>query len=437
MKFFRSIQFKIAASFFVVFMVITTIFNVNSFQTVRKSLVTAHHEKLTVQTQRILDQITSDSVPTLNQDVYAYQVWNSSLDESHMTSDRGNFPSSFQQSVNLLLPESYVSNLEPPAVLEIDDFTFCIIERYSSADHLSKTNLVAASKNVALYAQIESIKKSLLYNYLIAALIACVTVILISGLVLKPIKSLISKAQGIKASETMDRLPVSGAHDELTDLSKTINEMIERIETSIKDQGQFFASASHELRTPLANMLSELDLKIADADLKSDKKSFESFRNEVIRLSHLVEDFLLMSQLKADTLTIHKTQFRLDDLLYDVLEKMNPLIAENAFDISLNIGPLSKAEVNGDKSKMESILVNLIQNAAMYGSNSKPIGISQNVLNESIELTIINQVDFKKQRNSGNKLGLWICGKLAEKQGFNFKSTDEDGIFTATVTIPI
>lgn len=417
-------------------MAIVTVFNLNSFQSVRSSLINSHHEKLSLQTQNIIDQINRDSVPLLNQDIYGYQIWSTSFSESQVVSQQGSFPSSFEKNFNLLLPETYVSNLEPPVILEIEGFTFCVIEQYSSPDNATKTSIVATTRNDEVYGQIKSIKKSLLYNYLFAALIAFVTVILISGLVLKPIKSLISKAQSIKASEQMDRLPVSNAQDELTDLSETINEMIGRIESSIKDQGQFFASASHELRTPLANMLSELDLRITNAENSSDKASFQSFRSEVLRLSGIVEDFLLMSQLKSDTITIHRTNFRLDDLCYDVLEKMNHSIEFGRFEVNLSIGCPSSILIEGDKSKTESILVNLLQNAIKYGSNDQPLRVTISEFKNSLELSIVNKIDFERQKIGGNKLGLWICGQLAEKQGFTFRSSNENGIFTASLTIP-
>jgi len=437
LKFFHSIRFKVAAAFFVVFILITSVFNFNYFQTVRQSLIKTHHENVTINAQRILEQIKNDSLPILNREVHSYQSWLTSFENSQKTSEVGEFPQVFGETFDLLLPEAYVSGLDPPSILEIGHYTFCLVEAFSSTDQMSKTSVVVTFVNEPVYKQVHLLKKSLLYNSLVAAFISFIAVIIVSGFVLKPIKLLIAKAKGIRASENMDRLPRSNANDELAELSETMNEMISRIELSIRDQSQFFASAAHELRTPLANMLSEIELRMANNTEPKNKAVFVSLRNEVLRLNRLVQDFLLMSQLKSDTLTIHITQFRLDDLLYDVLEKMNPSIEENEFNISLNTGPLTEAKIRGDKSKMESILVNIIQNALKYGSNTKPIRISQNVINNTIELSIVNQIDLNRQRMSGNKLGLWICGKLAEKQGFRFDTSDENGVFTASLTIPI
>ncbi|MBL0183358.1 MAG: HAMP domain-containing protein [Chitinophagaceae bacterium] len=67
-----------------------------------------------------------------------------------------------------------------------------------------------------------------------------------------PVQQLIKAASGINDSNINTRLPLPVNEDELYQLAKTINELLNRIETSIGQQKQFTADASHEIRTPLS-----------------------------------------------------------------------------------------------------------------------------------------------------------------------------------------
>ncbi len=435
---FRSFRFKIALVFFGVFLLVISISNYFLFHRVKSSIIDTYHQSVKVEAQGIAKGLVESpgQIPLTSED-QPIQVWHKSEFDSEKYYQRIDFPEVYPDLFSVLQEEPFLPESEGSIILELDSFTFCLVEKQMVSAQFKVVSLVLAKNNQQVYQQVSRVRAWMIVANIGAALLSLIVALFLSRYALKPLQKIINRAKSIRASETMERLPVSKANDELTELASTINEMIQRIEFSIQTQNQFFASAAHELRTPLANMLAELELKLNCGNEVDHTQTLLSQRDEVVRLKYVVQDFLLMSQLKANVLTIQKTTFRLDDLLYDVLEKMNPSIKENDFTISLNVGPLSETKIQGDKSKMESILVNIIQNAVKYGSNSKPIRINQSALKNTIELTIVNQVSVKRQKMSGNKLGLWICGKLAEKQGFRFDSSDENGVFTASLTMPI
>ncbi len=377
-----------------------------------------------------------NEIPLTKED-QAIQIWYKSGFESQKFYERTDFPEQYTDLFSVLQDEAYIPDVESSIILELDSFTFCLVEKQSLSAELGVVSLVLARKNLAVYKQVASVRTWMIIANIGAALLSLVMALLLSRYALKPIQTIIKRAKSITASESMERLPVSKANDEVTALAQTINEMIGGIESSIKTQNQFFASAAHELRTPLANMLAELDLRIGK-DLKPQEIALlKSQREEVLRLKYVVQDFLLMSQLKTDTLTLHTSLFRIDELLYDVLEKMNHSIKANGFLVGISLNTRSSLEVNGDQAKTESILVNLIQNAIKYGDNQQPIRIEINGNQNSLELLIQNQIDEKKQAQSGNQLGLWICGKLSEKQGFSFSTDTHINSFTAYLNTPL
>lgn len=435
---FRSFRFKIAIVFFGVFLIVISISNYFLFYRVKSSIIDTYHQGVKAEAEGIAKGLVESpgQIPPTAED-QPIQIWFKSEFDSEKYYQRIDFPEVYPDLFSVLQEEPLLPETESSIILELDSFTFCLTEKQIVNQQFRVVSLILAKNNKPVYQQISSVRTWMIVANIGAALLSLIIALFLSQYALRPIQKIITRAKSIRASESMERLPSTKANDEISELVKTINDMISGIESSIKTQNQFFTSAAHELRTPLANMLAELDLRIEDETKAQHKELFSSQRDEVIRLKYVVQDFLLMSQLKADTLTIQSVVFRLDDLLYDVLEKMNRLITENQFDLSLNIGSLSEVKIRGDKSKMESILVNIIQNAVKYGSNSKPIRISQDLFSSTIELTVVNQVDRKRQELSGNKLGLWICGKLAEKQGFSFYSSDENGVFTTCLSIPI
>lgn len=425
--------------FFMVFLLVLSVFNYFLFSTIRSNIINTYEQGVAIEVESIALSLGEDptEIPLTKID-QPIQVWFNSLTGSQKTYERIDFPKDLSEFFLLIQDEGYANTSSAPTIIEIDDYTLGIATKEVLRQTSGTISLVLAKSNLGVYAQIKTIGQWMIAANLGAAIISLVLALFVSRFTLRPIQALIDKAKSIKASEEMERLPVSPANDELTELSNTINLMIERIETSIKTQNQFFTSAAHELRTPLANMLAELELRLSQHRASGDKALLESQKEEVIRLKYVVQDFLLMSQLKSDTLSLHIKPFRLDDLLYDVLEKMGHSIKTSAFEVNIFIDiQTDRLTINGDKIKMESILVNLIQNALKYGDAEEPIKIKVEVLSNSLITSIGNKVDLQKQIQSGNKLGLWICGQLAEKQGFTFTWSSSADRFNAQLEIAI
>jgi signal transduction histidine kinase len=88
----------------------------------------------------------------------------------------------------------------------------------------------------------------------------------VAGRVLQPLRTITTAARRISASSLHQRLALDGPDDELTDLGKTFNSLLARLERSFTAQRQFVANASHELRTPLARQRTLVEVALRDPD---------------------------------------------------------------------------------------------------------------------------------------------------------------------------
>src|ERR1700676_4328903 len=111
-------------------------------------------------------------------------------------------------------------------------------------------------------------------------------------------------------------LPVSARHDELSLLAQTINQLLERVDSSIRPLRQFVTDASHELRTPLSVLHGETQLLLSKPRSAEEyRKSLCEFDEEFKKLTHIVEGLFTLSVADAGQLRLAKEPLYLDEVL--------------------------------------------------------------------------------------------------------------------------
>jgi signal transduction histidine kinase len=189
----------------------------------------------------------------------------------------------------------------------------------------------------------------------------------VAGRALRPLHNVTATAQRL-GEETLDqRIRYSGADDEVAELARTFDAMLDRLAGAFESQKRFVANASHELRTPLAVMRTEIDVTLSDdeADVAEYRRMAKVVRNASERANGLVDALLVLARSEAQSgrRLVRKVPADLATSVYNALSAVRAEAERMKLDVSTDLGA---APVVGDPSLLDRLAGNLIENAIRY-----------------------------------------------------------------------
>ncbi len=252
---------------------------------------------------------------------------------------------------------------------------------------------------------------------------------------LRPVATMIGEARAIDASRLDDRVEIPAAMDEVGQLAVTLNEMLDRIQTSVEQQQAFVSNASHELRSPLAIMRTEIDVSLVSGDLSDEAREvLESAREETDRMRAIVEDLVVLAQMDEGALAPRAERVDLAGLAEGVLTAMSPQASARA--VRLEFKSAGPVEVIGDADRLRHVVRNLVDNAIKYSPRGGRVVVDVHRDEHGGELTVVDagpgipavsiprifdrfyRADEARSREAGGSgLGLAIVRELVEGQG--------------------
>ena len=214
--------------------------------------------------------------------------------------------------------------------------------------------------------------------------------------------SKLKKGQRVSHFETQ-RLTNKG---ELLDVSLTIspviNELgniigISKIVRDITDRkleeqrkNDFIAILSHELKTPLTSLRSYVQLALRKAKERDDPFTvsvLERADNQSLKMTKMIQDFLNLSRLKEGKMSLNRCDFRLDDVLNEVITDSTTLAPLH----HIRYEPCIPIMINADKDKFCQVLTNLIGNAIKYSSEGTTVSLVCSIEGEKVKISIKDQ----------------------------------------------
>ena len=195
---------------------------------------------------------------------------------------------------------------------------------------------------------------------------------LMSGRVLRPLRTITSATRNISASNLHQRLALPGPHDELKELADTVDGLLTRLEASFDAQRQFVANASHELRTPLARQRTLVEVALAEPEPTA--AALRAVCERVLvaggQQERLIEALLTLARSQRGLDRLERVD--LVAITGDVLRSRETEVADRHLQVSCTVadgamapaGPT--AAVLGDARLAERLVANLVDNAVRH-----------------------------------------------------------------------
>jgi signal transduction histidine kinase len=167
--------------------------------------------------------------------------------------------------------------------------------------------------------------------------------------------------------------------------------MISRLQSAFERQKQFTSDASHELRTPLAVMRGDIEITLRrERSAEEYRRTLTSNLEEIIRLSRLVEDLLMLARADAGRVELRMEEVDLNKLCQQMIEYITPLALqrEQALIYQPEMPPDAAVVIHADAQRIKQLLLNLLDNAIKYTDVNGAISLRLKTENNQAVITV-------------------------------------------------
>ncbi len=221
-------------------------------------------------------------------------------------------------------------------------------------------------KTASIQSLIERLNQHFSLAGLIALLLTFIVIIILTKALTKPLVKMKEATYQISKGKFSVTLPKTG-NDELGELAKSIKLLAQDLNYLKKERNDFLASISHELRTPLTYIKGYSDIVMTrNLTSKDQEKYLQIIVEEANRLSSLIEDLFALAKIDKNTFVIQKQKVLLNDLLKKMELKLSPAFKEK--NMSLVVHCPERTYLYADPSRLEQIIINLLDNSIKYSS---------------------------------------------------------------------
>lgn len=178
--------------------------------------------------------------------------------------------------------------------------------------------------------------------------------------------ALAGEIEGIDAARLDTRISVEDTQEELKDLARAINSMLDRINEAYRAQVRFVSDASHELRTPIAVIQGYANLldRWGKTDEKTLQESIDAIKEEAANMKELVEQLLFLARGDNNTILLQPETFSALELLEEVASETRMIDQAHRFVVREGSG--DTALIHADRSLIKQALRIMVDNAVKY-----------------------------------------------------------------------
>jgi signal transduction histidine kinase len=260
---------------------------------------------------------------------------------------------------------------------------------------------------------------------------------MVAGSMLRPLRLITARARSASATDLSNRVALSGPDDELKQLADTFDDMLDRLEQSFVAQRRFSAQVSHELRSPLAVVRNEVELLLPEVEDATVAASLRSIRDAGLRAERLVTALLVLARSEGGNLA--RKSVSLDEVVGVAVGEL--VESEDFRTLRVDV-ELHSVDVVGDESLLESLVRNLVDNAALHNRTDGWVRVRVDYTETDAGrqglLEIENSMPAATDGGAGNRVGRTVVQSVVDAhRGTVTWTSPRAGVFLARVVLPI
>ncbi|MES2486932.1 MAG: HAMP domain-containing sensor histidine kinase [Bacteroidota bacterium] len=304
---------------------------------------------------------------------------------------RVNGPSSFEYNTKLHLPPEFYTDVLKNGSGYVQEYGYYHYAQIFDEQGV-KYMVIVGARDRRGNASTVLITRILIFGGLGFILLAYIFGRFLAKRVINPVAKITNEVKRISVSNLHNRVPMPDADegDEIFDLAKTFNGMLDRLETSFEIQANFINNASHELKTPITTIIAESEIALLKERSSGEyEQVLLNIHQQASRLGNLTESLLKLTQTGYDGKKQVQDVARMDDMLLDIKAGLDRLHPGNR--ITINLGNIPEDEslltLPCNRPLLELAIGNIISNGVKYSDNEE-VFVNLTAIKDQLKITI-------------------------------------------------
>ncbi len=263
------------------------------------------------------------------------------------------------------------------------------------------------------------------------------------------VREITEAASRIGRSDLSSRVPTTQYNDEVGNLARTLNTMLDRIESSVHQLHTITESLAHDLRSPLTAIRGKLEMSLSSGIRSEQGEPIVSAIDELDRLTEFLNTSLDVAEARADALRLSRSEMDLDELIRVMIDLYEPCMSERG--LRLQLRSAGAVRVFADAALIHRVVANLLDNELKHIPASCTVVIYLRVEDEVATLVleddgpgfaegIFSQVFEQRVKgagSSGHGLGLAFVEAVVRAHGGVVTASNRpEGGARLTISLP-
>lgn len=201
-----------------------------------------------------------------------------------------------------------------------------------------------------------------------------------------PVEKTLQDLKNINATNLSKRLEVLNNNDEISKLSKEINNLLERLKVSFEKINQFSSDASHELKTPLTIIRGEIEIALRkDRNTLEYKEILNVCMDEILMIQQTIDDLLFLAK-SENSMQIIEEDAYIDEITFDAIKELKAYATLKNIKLESQIKDIF--QIKGHSKLLKIAIKNILKNAISFSHENSSVIIKNYIQNNHFVISI-------------------------------------------------